>query len=905
MIAAAEAAGVTLMMASKFRYAEDVVRAKSLVASGLIGNVVLIENSFTAFVDMSARWNSVPAISGGGVLIDNGTHSLDILRYFLGPLAELQVMEGKRIQSLPVEDTVLMFVRSASGVLGSIDVSWSIGKKQPDYLRIHGSQGTVLVGWQESKYQRSTDRDWVAFGGGYDKVQAFCSQLDNFCRTVRRRESPLITPDDALASVQVVEAAYRALRHSTWHPIAHVSTATPEVTSCAGSPRMNEVRVHPTAILEDGVAIGRGSSIWDNVHIRHSTTLGEECIVGGKTYIAYGVRIGNRVKINAAVYIAHGVTIEDGVMISAGTVFTNDRFPRRHAGLDAAVALRSRRAHAAHAGPREGDDRRTVHDRLRPASGPLRHGRDGLGRHQVGERFSPGGRQPGPADRLRLPLRPVAGPFPGGRPLVVPAAGVRRLPPRVRRGRRPGAGTRLNSPQPIAVLGGGLLGLTIARRLAQQGHRVTVFEAADCLGGLASAWRLGPAVWDRYYHVTLLSDGHLRGLLDELGLDRELRWVAAKTGFYADGRLHSLSSAWEFLRFPPLGLWSKLRLGATIWYASKLRRWEPLEAIPVADWLRRWSGRTTCEKIWLPLLRAKLGENYRQTNAAFIWATIARMYAARRAGLKQELFGYVPGGYAKVLARFADELARQQVEIRLGKAAQRSGIPRTGPGLRPLRGGDGGTVRPGRAHAAGALVPRLCPGLEQAEADRFAGVKYLGVVCASLLLKRPLAEYYITNITDPRMPFTAVIEMSALVDREQFGGHALVYLPKYLAADSPDFALPDDVLRERWLAGLEMMYPHFDRGDIVAFQVARTRLVMPIPTLGYSRTLPPVQTSLPGVYAVNSAHIVNGTLNVNETVKLAERFVAQFLADRQRPNHASRMSAANDAQAAGEPVLRP
>lgn len=91
---------------------------------------------------------------------------------------------------------------------------------------------------------------------------------------------------------------------------------------------MNEVRVHPTAILEDGVALGRGSSIWDNVHIRHSTTLGEECIVGGKTYIAYGVRIGNRVKINAAVYIAHGVTIEDGVMISAGTVFTNDRFPR-------------------------------------------------------------------------------------------------------------------------------------------------------------------------------------------------------------------------------------------------------------------------------------------------------------------------------------------------------------------------------------------------------------------------------------------------------------------------------------------------------------------------------------------------------------------------------------------------
>ena len=91
---------------------------------------------------------------------------------------------------------------------------------------------------------------------------------------------------------------------------------------------MNDVRIHPTAIIEEDVVLGRGTSIWDSVHIRHSTCLGEDCIVGEKTYIAYGVRIGNRVKINAMVYICNAVTIEDGVMISAGTIFTNDRFPR-------------------------------------------------------------------------------------------------------------------------------------------------------------------------------------------------------------------------------------------------------------------------------------------------------------------------------------------------------------------------------------------------------------------------------------------------------------------------------------------------------------------------------------------------------------------------------------------------
>lgn len=87
-------------------------------------------------------------------------------------------------------------------------------------------------------------------------------------------------------------------------------------------------RVHPTALIERDVAIGPGTSIWDNVHIRFGTTLGEECIVGEKSYIAYDVRIGNRVKINAFVYICNAVTIEDGVMVSARVTFTNDRFPR-------------------------------------------------------------------------------------------------------------------------------------------------------------------------------------------------------------------------------------------------------------------------------------------------------------------------------------------------------------------------------------------------------------------------------------------------------------------------------------------------------------------------------------------------------------------------------------------------
>ena len=136
--------------------------------------------------------------------------------------------------------------------------------------------------------------------------------------------------------------------------------------------------------------------------------------------------------------------------------------------------------------------------------------------------------------------------------------------------------------------------MTIACRLAQQGERVTLFEASDHLGGLADAWTLGDVTWDRHYHVTLMSDTHTRAMLAELGLDDDMEWVETKTGFYIDGQMHSMSNSVEFLKFPPLSYFAKFRLGGTIFLGSKIKNWKKLERIPVADWLRRWSGQRWC-----------------------------------------------------------------------------------------------------------------------------------------------------------------------------------------------------------------------------------------------------------------------------------------------------------------------
>ncbi len=93
-------------------------------------------------------------------------------------------------------------------------------------------------------------------------------------------------------------------------------------------PAARPPRLHPTAIVEPGVELGDGTSVWDNVHIRGPARIGRDCIIGEKTYVAYGVAIGDFVKINAMVYVCTGVTIEDRVMIAAGVIFTNDRYPR-------------------------------------------------------------------------------------------------------------------------------------------------------------------------------------------------------------------------------------------------------------------------------------------------------------------------------------------------------------------------------------------------------------------------------------------------------------------------------------------------------------------------------------------------------------------------------------------------
>ena len=427
------------------------------------------------------------------------------------------------------------------------------------------------------------------------------------------------------------------------------------------------------------------------------------------------------------------------------------------------------------------------------------------------------------------------------------------------------------------IVGGGIMGLTLAHRLAQEGHQVTIYEAAPEIGGLVSSWKMNDVEWDKFYHVILLSDFRTRNILKDIGVEEKIHWVETKTGFYVNGKLHSMSDTIEFLKFPTLNLLDKFRLGLTILVASKIKNWKKLEKIPLTTWLTKWSGENTYKKIWLPLLRAKLGESYKHTSAVFIWATIQRMYGARRSGLKKEMFGFVDGGYKTVIKAFKQTLQKENVIIKTNFPVEEV---KTGyNGRIKVQKKDGSFEEHDEVIVTlpSGLASRLCNQLTHNEKQRLNDIDYLSVICVSVLLDNSISDFYVTNITDSWVPFTGVIEMTALVDKKYFNGKSLVYLPKYLVKDDPLFNKTDEQLKTYFIDNLKKMYPEITDKVIQFVGVAKAKHVITVAKLNYSESLPPIITSIPKIYIINTAHIKDGTLNVNETIRVAEDKLEELL----------------------------
>lgn len=427
-----------------------------------------------------------------------------------------------------------------------------------------------------------------------------------------------------------------------------------------------------------------------------------------------------------------------------------------------------------------------------------------------------------------------------------------------------------------AIVGGGMLGLSLALRLQQAGLSVTLFEASKDIGGLAGAWNIGDFIWDKHYHVILQQDGALISLLRDIGISKDLVFKKARSGIYAGGKLYSISSAAEFLRFPYLSFADKMRLALTILGVSYNSNYLHFEKELCEVWLRRWSGSRVFERFWKPLLLSKLGGMYRESSAGFIWATIRRLYGARTTRSKGEVFGFVKGGYRAILQALESRLRQGGARFLLGHPVKRVRLSSNGVAVEP-EGLSPQTFRHVVLTVPSPIIARICPELTKYELQRLRYTKYLGVVCASVLLSRPLAGFYVVALLDESLPFTGVIEMSALTGTEQFGGNTLVYLPRYVSSDDPMLFVPEEDIRASFLAGLMRMFPELRPNHVLAFRLSRQSHVMALPTLNRSSKVLPFRSSLPGVFVLNSSQIVAGTLNVNENVMLANRFAREVL----------------------------
>lgn len=211
MIETARAKRTTITMASKFRFVSAVRAAQKMIADARTGELLMIENTFTRSIMMNDRWNSDPAISGGGVIIDDGTHAVDIFRFLAGPLTNVSASEYRRYQHLDVEDTAMLFARCANGAVATSDLSWTVDKRSPYYLRLHCENAMLEIGWKHSRIRYASDPEWVAFDSGYSKIDAFTGLLDNFAGAILGHELPAVSPEDALASVIAISEAYRSL----------------------------------------------------------------------------------------------------------------------------------------------------------------------------------------------------------------------------------------------------------------------------------------------------------------------------------------------------------------------------------------------------------------------------------------------------------------------------------------------------------------------------------------------------------------------------------------------------------------------------------------------------------------------------------------------------------------------
>lgn len=419
-----------------------------------------------------------------------------------------------------------------------------------------------------------------------------------------------------------------------------------------------------------------------------------------------------------------------------------------------------------------------------------------------------------------------------------------------------------------AVLGGGALGLTVALRLARRGESVTLLEREELPGGLAAGFQLDTGTWlEKFYHHLFRSDTHAIAMIGEMGLGDRLVWSRPVTATLRDGRLHQLDSATSLLRFSPLPLGDRLRMGAALAALKAMPNPRLLEGRTAAEWTRRWMGAKPYEVVWAPLLRGKFGDAAPEIAMPWFWARVHD---------RTQSLGYLRGGFQQLYDRMADEVRRARGETRFGTSVtsvrtdNRAFVVET----------DAGSERFDRVVSTFAtrLTARLVPELPQAWRDRHEWGRAYGAHCVVLALDRPLTSVYWLNVNDPGFPFMALVEHTNYMPVADYGGRHLVYLGNYRPMDDALMTAPREAILEEFLPHLKRLNADFDRSWLIDAWAFAAPFAQPIVTVDYRHHIPPLHSPISNLWLASMFQVYPHDRGQNYSIALAERVVERMKA---------------------------